>query len=184
MSQWFQQPHMIPSAFVQWRGTASAWMWSLSSFGLLCAVPDSPHCLVWRVRHINPCSALTWAVLNRQHFSCLKKCACSWCLSHFSPHTHFEVFISYSLCSLRLPSSLKVTAQSRCSWIYHATFLASGLKIKSSFWIHFSPNNVAAWHISVLSLSPVMTGAYEGRVLSHKIHLEQIQLLGEKLDWE
>lgn len=155
----------------------------LSSSGFPPAKPDCPQCLrvESQIHKVPQCSHMSCC--QQTAFFQPKKCACSWSLSHFSSHTHFEVFISYSLCSLSLPSRLKVTAQSRCLWIYHATCLASGLKIKSSFWVHFSPNNVAAWHISVLSLSPMMTGTYMGRVLSHKIHLEQIQVLGEKLGW-
>lgn len=161
----------IRSAFTQWRGTASAWTWSLSSFDLPGAPPDfHQHIHVENQTYNLPqCSH---ANINRWHFSCLKYVpVAGFFHTSPSPPPPFWGSISYSLCSLRLPSSLKITAQSRCLQICHATCLASGQKIKGFFWFHFSPNNITVQHINVSSVTvPVMTGTYKGRVLSHKRH--------------
>lgn len=140
--------------FHQRRSTVSAWTWSLSSLASLVLPLTSTNMSMRRIRYIICHSAFTWTVVNRWHFPHLKYVSVAG-LFHTSPHTHiFEVFISYSLCILRLPSSLKIIAQSRCLWIYHITCSPCGLKIKIFFWVHFSLSNVTVQHIIVLSLSP------------------------------
>lgn len=153
MSPWFQQPRMIPSAFTQWRGAASAWTWSLSSFDQPGAINTSnfhQHIHVQNHIYIICHSALTWTVVNRWHFSCLKYAPVAF--SHFSPDTHILRFPSV-IHSAASGCHLKVTEQSRCLRIYHSTCLASGLKIKSSFWAHFCLNHVTAQCMNVLLLS-------------------------------
>lgn len=73
--------------------------------------------------------------------------------------------------------------------IYHATYLALGLKIKGFLWVHFSFYNVIVQHVNVLSLS--LCQGWQGFtrpecwvIKDTWQHIrQQIQLLGEKLNW-